>query len=97
MDSSIDQQALLKVLEDVRLFTSESEDSGWAHTNLANIDALLDLAINELQNGRLPNLSDLRLLFAPTGSLQETSLSNGWANTFLMLAEEFDRIIGQHS
>jgi hypothetical protein len=32
----------------------------------------------------------LRLLFAPTGALQETSLSSGWGQEFVALATRFD-------
>jgi hypothetical protein len=32
----------------------------------------------------------LQLLFAPTGALQETSLSSGWGREFVELATRFD-------
>lgn len=32
------------------------------------------------------------LLFAPTGSLQEVSLSSGWAETFLKVAERYEEV-----
>jgi hypothetical protein len=32
----------------------------------------------------------LRLLFAPTGALQDTSLSSGWGEEFIALAGRFD-------
>jgi hypothetical protein len=32
----------------------------------------------------------LRVLFAPTGALQETSLSSGWGEEFVELAARFD-------
>jgi hypothetical protein len=35
----------------------------------------------------------LRVLFALTGALQETSLSSGWGNEFLALADRFDNAI----
>jgi len=35
----------------------------------------------------------LRLLFAPTGALQETSLSSGWGQEFVALATRFDDAI----
>lgn len=33
---------------------------------------------------------ELRVLFAPTGALQDTSMNSGWAERFLELAETFD-------
>jgi len=34
----------------------------------------------------------LNMLFAPTGTFQEHSISNGWSNEYLALAEKFDKI-----
>ena len=36
---------------------------------------------------------DIELQFAPTGALQELSMSNGWDKVYLKLSEEFDRTI----
>jgi hypothetical protein len=36
-------------------------------------------------------LEDVSVLFAPTGPIQEVSLSSGWSETFLKVAERFDR------
>lgn len=36
---------------------------------------------------------DVELQFAPTGALQELSMSNGWDKVYLKLSEEFDRTI----
>ena len=38
------------------------------------------------------HLEHLKLLFAPTGSLQELSIIGGWAEEYLRLAAEMDRI-----
>lgn len=38
-------------------------------------------------------LDELRLIFAPTGSLQEASISSGWAETYLLLAARFDSAV----
>jgi len=35
----------------------------------------------------------LQLLFAPTGALQETSLSSGWGEEFVELATRFDEAV----
>ena len=34
----------------------------------------------------------LRLLFAPTGALQETALSSGWSDNYMRLADRLDAI-----
>ena len=44
----------------------------------------------QINTGSLSDRADLTVLFAPTGPIQEVSLRSGWAEEFLMLAEEFD-------
>jgi hypothetical protein len=38
----------------------------------------------------MPERTHVALLFAPTGPIQEVSLSSGWGETFLELAERVD-------
>lgn len=38
--------------------------------------------------------SQLRVLFAPTGPIQEVSMDSGWAELYLELAKEFEKAIG---
>lgn len=38
-------------------------------------------------------ITDLRILFAPTGSFQEISIDSGWGEKFIELATRFDKII----
>jgi len=35
----------------------------------------------------------MSVLFAPTGPIQEVSLSSGWGQGFLKLAEDFDAAV----
>ena len=46
--------------------------------------------------GELPevDMAKLRLLFAPTGASQETSVSSGWGEEFVDLANRFDLALG---
>ncbi|MFF3569021.1 hypothetical protein [Nocardia jiangxiensis] len=37
----------------------------------------------------------ISLLFAPTGAVQEISISSGWGEGFLLLAERMDRALGE--
>ena len=66
--------------------------SSWRDTE----DALeeIDSVLSRLQRGEIPALLEMSVLFAPTGPMQEISLSSGWGNRFLGLAEEFDAAIG---
>ncbi|MFX1455524.1 MAG: hypothetical protein ACFFDB_09150 [Promethearchaeota archaeon] len=60
----------------------------------------IDELINELQDHikklekrDFSKLNELTLLFAPTASLQEISISSGWASKFLKISEKFDLAI----
>lgn len=48
--------------------------------------------INEIRNNNLRDKNKLSVLFAPTGPLQEVSLSSGWSDEFIRLANRFDKI-----
>ena len=83
---------LAAVLAEARRLVSRPDNdfawSGWADASAAirEIEAMLLL----LHNGILPDRTELKVLFAPTGPLQEVSLSSGWADEFLTLARSFD-------
>jgi hypothetical protein len=85
----------IKVLEESKHFLVKPENcfdwSSWenAEEAISEIDALI-LAI---KSGNRPKKLDLEVLFAPTGPIQEVSLSSGWGNEFLRLASKFDRAI----
>ena len=83
-------QKLINILKQARtLFDLERNDfsrSSWKDQNHAISES--DSIIVALETGSLP---DFRGLFAPTGPIQEVSLSSGWAQEFLDLAEQFDK------
>ncbi|MCX5509668.1 MULTISPECIES: hypothetical protein [Pseudomonas] len=64
--------------------------SYWADESEAiqELQSLLDL----VKAGTLPERLKLTVIFAPTGPLQETSMSSGWAETYLKIAERFDQV-----
>ena len=63
--------------------------SSWADQSAAveELDSLLAI----VSSGALPDRLDLSALFAVTGPTQEVSLSSGWGETFLKVAERFYR------
>jgi len=83
-------QKLIAVLREARAFLAlESNDflwSSWRDQNQAISE--IDSIIRELENGSVP---DMRVLFAPTGPMQEVGLSSGWEQEFLELAERLDK------
>ena len=83
------------VFEELReLVRLPSNDFSWSSWNDQD-DAIdeIDAVLSALRSGELPNPSSLKVLFAPTGPAQELSLSSGWSNEFLALAEKFDEAI----
>lgn len=87
--------ALAEILEEARvLLAREDNDFGWSGWHgradaLAEIDAILA----RIGAGEPIRPASIELLFLPTGPLQEVSLSSGWGDRFLALADRFDQAI----
>lgn len=87
--------ALVEVLEHTRRLLARVDNdfswSGWQNGSeaVAEIDDILGqiAAVETIQ------LLPLKVLFAPTGPLQEVSMVSGWSDEFLSLASRFDEAI----
>lgn len=64
--------------------------SSWANATEARAEVGALLAA--VQSGNLPPLPAVAILFAPTGPLQEVSVSSGWAEIFSAVASKFDAL-----
>jgi hypothetical protein len=78
----------------VRLLGRPGTDVLWSgYDSVAELRAEVEKYLVKIEAGE-PFDDDeflgLRVLFAPTGPLQETSISSGWAREFLDLAARFD-------
>jgi len=72
-----------------------SDDSGVIATrynSARNLRNKIEDHISKLKSDDLTSIFALNMLFAPTGTFQEHSISNGWSNEYLALAEKFDKI-----
>jgi hypothetical protein len=91
--------ALLAILHEIhRLLILEGNDfawSSWADAKAAE-DEMND-HIRRIESEDYSRLLDLKVLFAPTGPIQEVSISSGWSDEYLDLAERFDTEIKQIS
>ena len=67
--------------------------SGWRNAKEAVAD--IESHIARIQAEDRSKLFELRLLYAPTGNIQEVSVSSGWGSSFLVLAERFDKALEQ--
>ena len=92
VDASNKFENLVTVLREARnLLASPDNDfsySSWMDTEAA-IQEIDDLRL-QVESGTLPPRVDLDVLFAPTGPIQEVSVSSGWGQDFLRLAARFD-------
>jgi hypothetical protein len=91
--SVISSMSLLNVLARCRELSQASQDAVWSSTGVAEIGAILDRGIKLLESGAELNRDELKLLFAPTGALQETAIDNGWSDEYLLLSAEFDELM----
>lgn len=84
------------MLEDAKkLLALPDNDYAWSSwgdskTALAEIDDI----ITTIKNDQRIDLLTLKVIFAPTGPMQEVSLSSGWADAFLKLEDRFDKVVG---
>jgi hypothetical protein len=82
-------EKLISIMEKTRAYLAlESNDYSWSSwMNASHALAEIDSILMDLQNGSLPEMD---ILFAPTGPIQEVSLSSGRGDEFLDLAGRFD-------
>ncbi len=83
---------LISVFEETReLLADPDNDFTWSSW-VGCEDALseMDGILSSLWCGVLPESLSMTVLYAPTGPIQEVSLSSGWGKAFLALAERFD-------
>ena len=83
---------LVQVLGEARkLLARPDNDFAWSSWDDAT-DALreIDGLLSRIASGDMPKRLEVELLFAPTGPIQEVSLSSGWGEEFLGLANQFD-------
>jgi hypothetical protein len=88
---AVDIVALLAVLADTRVCLARP-DNDFSWSSFLDADAALyeldGLTAAVRASGVVPAM--LAVLFAPTGPIQEVSLSSGWGTEFLGLADRFD-------
>src|ERR1035437_4594960 len=87
------RSAMIEVLRESRvLIARPGNDFSWSSWEgpddaLKEIDGLIEM----IQRGEKPERVAISVIFAPTGPMQELSLSSGWGREFCGVAERFDR------
>ena len=90
-----DKQILLDVLQSAKeLISRQGNDFSWSGwDNAAEALAEIQGIEEQIANNDFSCLRTVNVLFLPTGPMQELSISSGWADEFLGLAERFDEVI----
>ena len=86
---------LLNILNEIKdIVDNPNTDMTWtSYCNEKEFIQELDLLINDFKKGVKGCIDRLKLLFAPSGILQEISLSNGWGERFNEISDGFDKLI----
>ncbi len=76
----------------VELLSLPDNDFAWSawkdkDAAVAEVEGVLAL----VEAGELPERLSVSVLFAPTGPIQEVSVSSGWGEAFQKVAERYDR------
>ncbi len=88
------REELIEILHSViELLAFPENDFAWtswesAAEAIREVEPLVSL----LNAGTLPERLAVSVLFAPTGPMQEVSLSSGWAEVFVKVAERYDYV-----
>jgi hypothetical protein len=93
MDEWPQKLRMIAVLATANVFLARSGNDGWPDVNPPEASTTVsELVAHVLDPDSAPLPKYWNLLFAPTGDLQEIAMSNGWHDTYLKLAEEFDKL-----
>ncbi len=83
------------ILSRCRELLTTSDDSIWSCLDVCAILLSVDAGLAALSTDSPIDVTELTLLFLPTGPLQETSMSNTWSDEYLTLSERFDVVISK--
>jgi len=84
---------LIEIINKVKEKITDDSNMVWTHyDNAKQLRDELDATVEKLKLGDKSALEELNNLFLPTAALQEHSISNGWPDDYLNLAEKFDNL-----
>ncbi len=91
----MEYKQLISILTEVReLINTPNTNVVW--TRYEHVDKLInniDLYIDELRKEEESIIEKVEILFAPTGTLQEISIDNGWGDRFIELSIKVDYLL----
>lgn len=83
--------ALISILEEAKFLLSQPDNDFTYSYWEDSVEALAEVEKVQLQLRNRVVSSNAEILFLPAGPIQEVSLSSGWGQEFLYLADHFDR------
>lgn len=83
-------ERLISALEETISLLRNSQSSEWSTLSVEEIIRRLEAEVGKAKNARPMDINLLDRLFAPTGAIQEISISNGWGTMFLRISEVVD-------
>ena len=84
---------LINALQETIQFLQDSQDPIYSHLTVAEIIQQLEEELAKIKNSQSINKNRLSFLFGPTGSIQETSIDNGWGQEFLEISSVVDNFL----
>ena len=88
-----DFQSVAEILQDIKSKITSNTDTIWA--GFDSVEIFLNELTQDIENIKLCNFTTLdkvNIEFAVTSTYQELSMSNGWSDHYLKLAEKFDKV-----
>lgn len=82
---------LVTTLEETISFLQSSQSSVYADIPIEEIIEKLKSEVAKVKSSKPIDAKQLRLLFAPTGAIQDTAIDNGWGDEFLKIANIIDQ------
>lgn len=88
-----DFQSVADILQDIKSKINSDTDTIWA--GFDSVEIFLNELTQDIENIKLCNfttLDKINIEFAVTSTYQKLSMSNGWGDYYLKLAERFDTV-----
>jgi len=85
------RQILLIVKEIISQIDANTDVLWTEYESAKELVTDLNKKVEQLKNGDLNKLEEIKFFFLPTSSLQEVAISNGWTSLYQSLASKFDR------
>jgi hypothetical protein len=90
----VEIEKLISALEETVSFLWNFRSSAWSHLSVDELIEQLEAELVSIRESGFINKGSLRSLYAPTGTIQDTSMDNGWGDEFLKISEVVDQFTG---